>query len=121
MGYSVAVEGKVKVPPGAHVKIEAPQKETGGDTFAVIIAAASTPKPDKSNKPCAKAVVVPYWLVRQTDDKDRANMHRSTLSCKTAFTTGKKATADDAILMPILQNSKVVNEGENCSCIMVIW
>ena len=71
---------------------------------------ASYPKPDQSNKPFAKALVAPYWLVRETDDSDRANMHRSTLKCTMSFTAGKESAA--AIVIPILQNSRFVKEGD---------
>ena len=45
-----------------------------------------------------------------TDDKDRANMHHSTLKCKMSIEAGGQT--NDAVLIPILQNSKVVKEGE---------
>ena len=84
----------------------------GGETFTVALSAGSLPKPSQSGKPFAKAFVVPYWLVRETDDSDRGNMHRSTLKCTMSFTAGKESTAEDAIIIPILQNSRAVKEGE---------
>ena len=40
----------------------------------VTIAAASALRPDKSSKPLSKNIIVPYWLVRSTSDKEKANM-----------------------------------------------
>ena len=107
------IEGREKVPSGPHVQIKVLQGETGGGTFIATFSAASAPKADKSSsKPFEKSILVPYWLVQYTDEQDRANMHRSTLKCTMSMTAGKDETSVDAVIIPILQNSKVVKPGD---------
>ena len=93
MSYSgnlsnVAVEGKEKVPSGAYIQLKIRVKEAGS-VFAVTFSPASGPKADPTTA-FAKELIVPFWLVRSTGDKDRANMHRSTLVCKMSIAAGKE-------------------------------
>ena len=111
--YNVAAEGKEKVPSGPNVQIKVRQMGHGGSTFTATFSAASAPKKDDtSSKPFAKELLVPFWLVRSTGDKDRANMHHSTLKCTLPVQAGKEETGCDAVIIPILQNSKAVKEGD---------
>ena len=109
---NVAVEGKEKVPTGPHIQLKLPMKEFGGIVHIVTFSAASAPKADKSSKPFAKELIVPFWLVRSTGDKDRANMHRSTMKSTMAITAGKEETNEEPVLIPILQNLKPLKEGD---------
>ena len=110
---NVAAEGQEKVPSGPHVQLKVRQKEFGGSTFIATFSAASAPKKDDtSSKPFAKELLVPFWLVRFTADKDRVNMHHSTLKCALSISVGKEETGGDAVIIPILQNSKAVKEGD---------
>ena len=74
--------------------------------------AAAAPKADTSNKPFAKELLVPFWLMRSTGDKDRANMAQSTLKCTTSIAAGKEEHKGDAVFLPTLQNTKVLKEGD---------
>ena len=87
-------------------------KEFGGSTFIATFLAASAPKVGTSTQPFATELIVPFWLVRYTADKDLANMDRSTLKCTCSFTAGGEESKGDAVLIPILQNTKVVKEGD---------
>ena len=100
------------MPAGQHIQLKIPMKEFGGIVHIVTFSAASAPKPDKSSKPFAKELIVPFWLVRSTGDKDRANMHYTTMKCTVAITAGKEEANDEQILIPILQNSKQLKEGD---------
>ena len=73
--------------------------------------AASAPNVGTSNQHFATELIVPFWLVRYTADKDLANMDRSTLKCTCSFTAGGEESKGDAVLIPILQNTKAVKEG----------
>ena len=83
-----------------------------GTVYAVVVAAASAPRPDKSADPLKKELIVPYWLVRTTGDKEKANMYYSTMKCTMSIAAGKEESAEDAVMIPILQNSRVLNEGD---------
>ena len=91
----IAVEETEKRVPQQHIKL----KLRVGTVYTVVVAAASTPKPDKSANPLKKELIVPYWLVRSTGDKEKANMHHSTMT-------------EEAVMIPILQNSRVLQEGD---------
>ena len=84
------------------------QKETFIVTFSPV-----TFKPDVE-KPTAneKQLIVPYWLVRATGDKDRANMAMSTIKCTMNCQVGKHEAAEESVLIPILQNTKCIKENE---------
>ena len=86
-------------------------KEFTGNVFNATFSAASAPKADATTA-FAKELIVPFWLVRSTGDKDRANMHRSTLVCKMSIAAGKEEGVCDPVPVPILQNTKVLQEGD---------
>ena len=71
----------------------------------------SAPKADATTA-FAKELIVPFWLVRPTGDKERANMHRSTVVYKTSMATGKEEGTCDPVLVPVLQNTRPLKEGE---------
>ena len=78
-------------------------------TYTIVFAAPPAPKPDKSIHPLGKELIVPYWLVRSTGVKEQANMHYSTMKCTMSFSAGKEGPLDQAIVVPILENSRVLN------------
>ena len=84
----------------------------GTGTYIVAIVAAPPPKPDKSATPLRKDLIVPYWLVRTTSDKDKANVKYGTLKSTTAIGIGNEEWAEEAITIPVLVNSKVLDEGD---------
>ena len=49
--------------------------------------------------------------MRDTGDPDRGNVHQSKLKCTSSFTTGKEAV-QNLIVIPILQNSRALAEGD---------
>ena len=71
----------------------------------------SLPKADTTTA-FAKELIVPFWLVRPTGDKDRANMHRSTIVCKMSVAAGKEECTCDPVLVPILTNTKTIQQGD---------
>ena len=81
-------------------------------TYIITIAAPPPPKPDKSATPLRKDLIVPYWLVRTTSDKDKANMKDGTLKSTTTIGIGNEEWAEEAIIIPVLVNSKVLEEGD---------
>ena len=50
--------------------------------------------------------------MRSTDDKDRANMHVSSLKCTMSIGAGKEETVEEPVMLPCMQNSKAVKEGD---------
>ena len=86
-------------------------KESAGSVFTIIFSPASGPKADPTTG-FAKELIVPFWMGRSTGDKDRANMHRSTVVYKTSMTTGKEEGTCDPVLVQILQNTRPLKEGE---------
>ena len=109
--YNVAVEGKEKVPSGAYIQLKIRMKEVTGHVFTATFTAASAPKADATTA-FAKELIVPFWLVRSTSDKERANMHRSTVPYKASMATGKEESTCDPVQVPILQNTRPLKEGE---------
>ena len=81
-------------------------------TYTIVFAAAPAPKPDKSIHPLGKELIVPYWLVRSTGVKEQANMHYSTMKWTMSFSAGKEESFDEAVVVPILENSRVLKEGD---------
>ena len=112
MVVNVAPEGQDKTPTGGgskYVKLKLKQK---GETFVVTFTGSDN-KPSKgSADPFGSVLIVPYWSVQYTSHAAHANMQHSTLKCTMSIAAGKEETADDAVTIPILQNSKVVKEGE---------
>ena len=97
---------------GPHIRLKIPLNDFGGRAHIVTFSAESAPKAEQSNKPFANELLVPFWLVRSTGDKDRANMHRSTMKSTMAITAGKEETNEEPVLIPILQNTRPLKEGE---------
>ena len=95
--YNVAVEGKEKEPSGAYIQLKIRMKECI-DVFIATVSAASAPTANTTTA-FANELIVPFWMVRSTGDKDRANMQHSTLWCPTS-------------IVPILQNTRPLKEGE---------
>ena len=85
-----------------------------GTAYTVVVSAASAPKPDKSNNPLGSQLVVPYWLVRPTLDRDKANMHMGTLKSTLTIAVGKDGndSAEEAVMIPILVNHKAIQDGD---------
>jgi len=96
---------------GARIQLKIQMKECTGNVFIATFTAASAPKADATTA-FAKELIVPFWLVKATGDKDRANMHRSTVVYKTSMATGKEEGTCDPVLVPILQNTRPLKEGE---------
>ena len=110
--HSVAVEGNEKVHKGPHIRLKIPLNDFGGRAHIVTFSAESARKAEQSNKPFAKELLVPFWLVRSTGDKDRANMHRSTIVYKMSHASGKEECTCALVFVPILTNTRVVQQGE---------
>jgi len=83
-----------------------------GTKYIVTIAAASAPRPDKSNKPLSKDLIVPYWLVRPTTDKQTANMQIATMKSTVTIAAGDKESPEEAIMIPIMENFKALKAGD---------
>ena len=58
-----------------------------------------------------KTIVAPYWLIRCVQDKNMANMRKATIAC-TMTTAAGDETANQRVTLPILQNIKALNEGD---------
>ena len=64
-----------------------------------------------ASKPAKGTIVAPYWLVRRVQDKNMANMRKSTMVW--AMTTvGEDKTASQQVTLPIMHNIKEVKDGE---------
>ena len=105
----VAIEGQEKPHSQPHIRLKLRIK---GIAYIVTITAASAPKPTKSSKPLAKELIVPYWLVRSTSDKEKANMHHSTMMCTMMCTIPQCESAEETVMVPTLVNTKVLQEGD---------
>ena len=105
----VVVEGAEKRVSQPHIQLKLRMSMT---TYTIVFAAAPTPKPDKSIHPLGKELIVPYWLGRPTCSREQANMHYSSMKCTLSLTTGKEDSADEAIVVPIMQNSRTLEEGD---------
>ena len=105
-----AVEGKEKTPNGNFIKIKVQEQ---GKTYAVTFGPATFNKPSTENHYAhfRKQLLVPYWLVGSTGDRDCANMELSTIKCPMPI-AAKDETVDDEVTIPILRNFKVVKENE---------
>ena len=109
---NVAVEGKEQFSSAfsSYIQLKIRVKEIGS-VFAATFSAASGPKAHPTTA-FAKELIVPFWLVRSTGDKDRANMIRSAFVCKMSMAAGKEETTCDPVSVPILQNTRPLKEGE---------
>ena len=103
--FNTAVEGKDKTPKCRYIQIKIRLKKTFTVTFGHGVIATVQPVPKKQ-------LVVPYWLLGATGDKDRANMAMSTIKCTMNCQVGKHEAAEESVLVPILQNTKCIKENE---------
>ena len=107
-------ENNNKYPNGAHVKLTL-QMKSGGGKYEVVFSAASAPKADKSvAKPFAKELLVPYWMVQSTNNKEAANMQESKLTLHMTLATDNEdePSIDEFVKIPILTNTKPVQVGD---------
>ena len=81
-----------------------------GTQYIITMLAASALKPDKSSKPLSKDLIVPYWLVRSTSDKDEANMCHSAVDVRIASSMHQVSMPilGDLATVPIMQNTKLL-------------
>ena len=83
------------------------------ETYTCTFNAASAPKQDiKSSMPFANALIIPFWLVRTTDDPSHANMQHATFKSIWTMSIGKEEAQRTTVTIPIMQNSRLVNVGE---------
>ena len=84
-------------------------KGGGAGTYVVVFSAESAPRP-----PVNRELIIPYWLVRSTSQKEKANMRHSTLTVRLTSSTDAKANdiAQETVTIPILQNVKMIEEDE---------
>ena len=107
--FNAAAEGKDRKPSNAYVQLKVrSQKETFVVTFSPVNFKPDPQKPRDNEK----QLVVPFWMVRATGDKDRANMAMSTIKCTMNCQVGKHEAAEESVLVPILQNTKCIKENE---------
>ena len=108
--FNAAVEGKEKTPLHSQfVQIKIRLKETFAVTFQEE---TRRYRPSYADVTFDKHIFVPYWHVQGTGCMDRANMQLATLNCTMSVATGTEETADDGVLIPILQNFKALEENE---------
>ena len=82
------------------------------ETFVVTFSPANFKPDPQKPRDNEKQLVVPFWMVRATGDKDRANMAMSTIKCTMNCQVGKHEAAEESVLIPILQNTKCIKENE---------
>ena len=107
-------DNNTKKPSGAHVRFTL-QMKSGAAKYEVVFTAASAPKPDKSAaKPFAKELLVPYWMVQSTNNKEAANMQQSRLTLHMTLGTDNEdePSIDESVKIPILINTKPVQVGD---------
>ena len=68
-------------------------------------------KLDRNNKTLGDALVASYWLVRCVQDKNMANMRKTTMTCKMTIEAGDEE-ALHRVTLPILQNVKALKGGD---------
>ena len=104
---NVAVEWKVKY-GGLEIKVLGPE----GVTYVATVQQVGIGKPDRSKrKPLEKTLVAPYWLIRCVQDKNMANMRKATIACIMTTAAGDETTSQ-RVTLPILQNVKALEEGD---------
>ena len=69
------------------------------------------PEADKETGGFAKSIIIPYWLVRDTDDEGAANMETTWVKTDVTTSMGKDAVTTD-VLVPAMHNTRVVQAGE---------
>ena len=80
------------------------------EAYICYFPAASTP--ELGSKPFDAPLIVPYWLVRTTSDRAFANMHFVPLPVALSIFNAGMEDRLNAVTIPILQNYKVVNAGD---------
>ena len=113
--FDAAIQGQERRPPSPQLyaaltlAMKGAGKGGGAGTFVVVFSAESAPRP-----PVNRELIIPYWLVRSTSDKEKANMHHSTLKVRLTSSTDSKANdiAQETVTIPILQNVKMIEEDE---------
>ena len=104
------VEGQEKQPNIPSVTLTLKMKGVG--TYSVVFAAAPAPKVDLSKaEPLANELVIPYWQVKITRDKELANMIETPAKFKMGLATDND-NVEDVAKIKILTNSKVLREGD---------
>ncbi len=91
------------------------QMKSGAAKYEVVFSAASAPKADKSvAKPFAKEILIPYWMVQITNNKEAANMQESKLRLNMTMATDNEdePSIDEFVKIPILTNTKPVQVGD---------
>jgi len=110
--FNAAPEGQEKTPTGGGSKYVQLKLKQKGETFVVTFTGSDN-KPSKgSADPFGSVLIVPYWSVQYTSHAAHANMQHSTVKCTMSCTCGKDATADESVSVPILQNTKTLNVGD---------
>ena len=106
---TVAVEGKGKFSPSSvEIKVHGPK----GVTYVAVVNSMGIGKIDRSNKkPLGDHLVASYWLVRLVQDKNMANMRKSTMTCTMTVEVGDEA-APHRVTLPILHNVKALKKGD---------
>ena len=66
------------------------------------------------SKPFAKEILVPYWMVQSTNNKEAANMQESKLRFNMTMATDNEdePSIDETVKIPILTNTKPVQVGD---------
>ena len=64
----------------------------------------------QAKKPLGDTVVAPYWLVRRVQDKNMANMRKTTIQCTMKIEAEEEAV--QRVAVPVLQNTRAVKAGE---------
>ena len=107
---TVAVEGTGKNNWGAagvEMKVFGPK----GVGYVAAMQKMDIGKINRINKkPLGDAMVAPYWLVRSVQDKNMANMRKSTLTCAMTIVAGDEE-APHRVTLPTLQNIKALKGG----------
>ena len=108
---TVAVEGKGKNHLGA-TAVEMKFRGPKGVTYVAAVQKMDIVRINRINKqPFGDAMVAPYWLVRSVQDKNMANMRKSTLTCTMTIVAGDEE-APHRVTLPIMQNIKALKGGD---------
>ena len=93
---------------GPHLIMKLVRKETFRCTFHP----AAAPKQDnKSSMPFPGAFIIPYWLVRRTEERKLANMQYTNSEISMTMTANSEDSISKAEI-PIWQNNKAIKAGD---------
>ena len=93
---------------GPHIIMKLVRKET----FMCTFQPAAAPKQDnKSSMPFAGAFIIPYWLVRRTEERNLANMQYTNSKVSMTMTANSETAISEATY-PLLQNIKALKAGD---------